>query len=107
MVYYPMAYAQFTSFVPNCSLNQHLNVGSGSNGSAGNTHEYRSYLQKNATKLMGELRDCAGKDNKGDCKICPVCNKALVYKPDGNMPSTIGVSNVTTNVNPYNQDPRL
>jgi hypothetical protein len=93
-----MAYPQFTSFVPNCSLNRHLNK---SSGGASNTHEYREYLQKNAIKLMAELRDCTGKN---DCKICPVCNKALTYKPKGNIPSEIKPSKVTTNVNPYNQN---
>lgn len=100
MVYYAMHYPQFTSFQPNCALNQHLNK----NGGASNTHQYRRYLQKNANKLMAELRDCTAKD---DCKICPVCNKALVYKPKGNIPSGIKPSKVTTNVNPYNLNPNL
>lgn len=101
MVFYAMHYPQFTSFVPNCSLNQHLSK----NSKSANSHSYRQYLQKNATKIMEELKDCTGA--KTICKICPVCDQALVYKPEGNIPAGADLSKITTNKNPYSLNPNI
>lgn len=102
MVFYNMHDGRaFTHYEPNCALNAHLSK----NNKSANTHEYRKYLQQNAIKLMKEMAMCVPVNEKTDCKICPVCSKAIDYKPDGNMPSGPVISTIATNVNPYNSNP--
>ena len=64
----------FTSYLPNCELNNALQKTYGINDS----HAYRYYLQKNAEKVMQDTR--IGTDT---CKLCPVCQTSLEYKPTG------------------------
>lgn len=62
----------FTDYNPNCELNNYIQK----KYDIKNSHEYRAFLQANATKLMKDL--CTQKE---DCKFCPVCKAALEYKP--------------------------
>lgn len=66
----------FTSYAPNCALNQYLQQ----KYKVSDSHVYRLFLQKNAEKLMKELQDCS---SVGNCDVCPICNAALEYKPTG------------------------
>jgi hypothetical protein len=45
-----------------------------------NAHEYRYYLQRNAEKIMKDFQSSASHQ---ECESCPVCGKALEYKPTG------------------------
>ena len=38
-----------------------------------NSHDYRRYLQQNATTIMNDMLKCASKN--GDTPACPVCKK--------------------------------
>lgn len=64
----------FTDYNPNCEINNYLQK----KYNIKNAHEYRSFLQKNAEKVMLDFVTCLQKD---DCKFCPVCKAALEYKP--------------------------
>jgi len=64
---------QFTSYQPNCSMNLDLQKKYMPNG---NHNDFRYYLQQNAEKIIADL----SKTNESS-KICPVCSKALDYKP--------------------------
>lgn len=103
MVFYNMHDGRaFTFYGPNCELNNHLMK---DKSKTANTHSYRKYLQKNAEKLMKELADCAPINEK--CEICPVCNKAVEYKPTGNEPTGLKIDKITTHANPYNLNPNI
>lgn len=102
MVFYNMADGRaFTFYEPNCDLNKHLLK----NQELKNTHDYRRYLQQNAIPLMKQLAECAPIHEK--CEICPVCNKAVTYTPDGNIPAGPELSTISTNPNPYNLNPNI
>jgi uncharacterized protein len=64
----------FTTYSPNCALNKYLQ----DKYEVSNSHMYRRFLQQNAQKIMKELSQCTANE---DCEICPICNKALQYKP--------------------------
>ena len=66
---------EFTSYEPACSLYAFLN---NKYAPSLNSNDFRNYLQKNAEKLQKDFSDCSKKE---DCKFCPVCTKALDYKP--------------------------
>lgn len=66
----------FTSYEPDCMLNQSLQKKYGTT----DIHSYRYFLQQNAEKVMNDL-----KISKEDCTSCPVCNAALAYKPSGDI----------------------
>lgn len=64
----------FTSYVPNCALNQYLQT----KYEVQDSHSYRYFLQQNAEKVMKQLKDCTA---NYDCEICPICKSALAFKP--------------------------
>ena len=66
----------FTSYLPNCELNAALQKQYGTN----NVHAYRYFLQQNAEKVMVDTK--IGTD---DCKLCPVCEASLAYRPKGDI----------------------
>jgi len=66
----------FTSYAPNCDLNVALQR----QYNTPNLHAYRHYLQQNAEKVMSDTR--IGTD---DCKLCPVCEASLAYRPQGDI----------------------
>ena len=66
----------FTSYLPNCDLNYALQKNYGTS----NLHSYRYFLQQNAEKVMKDTR--IGTD---DCKLCPVCEASLAYRPKGDI----------------------
>lgn len=102
MVFYNMQDARaFTNWAPNCEMNNHVTR---NKTGATNSHANRQYLQKNALKIMKELKSCS--PINGGCDMCPVCNKAYVYKPNGKIPK-YDVTAFGTNVNPYNMNPNL
>lgn len=68
----------FTDYHSSCDLNRILQEKS----NVKNAHEYRYYLQKNAEELMKEF---AKSGSNEECKLCPVCGKALEYKPTGDV----------------------
>ena len=63
-----------TSYYPSCDLEKSIQ----DKYNIKNSHEYRLFLQKNAEKLIKELSET---DEGKGCNICPVCQKALDYKP--------------------------
>lgn len=65
---------EFTDYNPSCCLNQKLQQ----RYDIKNTHEYRYFLQQNATKIMEDLM--AGKDKESNCVTCPVCKKVIQQK---------------------------
>ena len=64
----------FTDYNPNCELNNALQK----KYNLKNSHEYRSFLQKNADTIMVDFAKCA---EQPECKLCPVCRGAIEYKP--------------------------
>ena len=48
-----------------------------------NDHEYRLYLQRNAEKIMQDLRPTTS----ATMKLCPVCKMSLEYNP--NTPDSV------------------
>ena len=66
----------FTSYLPNCELNLNLQKTYGIN----DLHKYRYHLQQNAEKIMEDTRI-----NTNNCKLCPVCEASLEYKPKGDI----------------------
>lgn len=64
----------FTSYLPNCELNAALQKQYGTK----DIHSYRNFLQQNADKVMKDTRI-----GTADCKLCPVCQSSLSYKPNG------------------------
>ena len=66
----------FTSYLPNCDLNNTLQIQYGTP----DIHAYRKYLQLNAEKVMNDTR--IGTD---ECKFCPVCEASLSYRPKGDI----------------------
>jgi len=68
----------FTDYRPSCELNRILQ----DKFKVQNSHEYRYYLQKNAEQIMKDFSDSA---KHADCKFCPICSKALEYKPTGQI----------------------
>jgi hypothetical protein len=66
----------FTSYLPNCDLNNTLQKQYGTP----DIHSYRKYLQLNAEKVMNDTR--IGTD---ECKFCPVCEASLSYRPEGDI----------------------
>jgi hypothetical protein len=75
---YAMADGRMTSYEPNCSLN--LRVQQKYNIKGDNIHDYRKFLQQNANQIIKDFDD-----NTGACKLCPVCQSSLTYKPTGNQ----------------------
>lgn len=65
------------SYIPNCSLNALIQDKYAPNS---NEHQFRYALQRNAEKIM---KDLSAVDK--EFKLCPVCKKALEYKPMGNI----------------------
>lgn len=61
---------EFTSYISNCDLNQSIQQ----KYKLSNSHEYRAFLQRNATQVMTDLAQC---DTKQECLLCPVCKNAL------------------------------
>lgn len=68
----------FTDYHPSCELNKLLQE----KYNVKNSHEYRLFLQKNAEKIMKEF---SKNTNQEECKLCPVCGKAVEYKPTGDI----------------------
>lgn len=68
----------FTDYHSSCDLNKTLQE----KFNVKNSHEYRYYLQKNAEKIMKEFAEGSAKE---ECKLCPVCGKAVEYKPSGDI----------------------
>lgn len=68
----------FTSYVPNCALNQFIQK----KYKLADAHLYRLFLQQNAENLMKELQECSVTQK---CEICPICDAALEYKPHGSQ----------------------
>ena len=66
----------FTDYNPNSDLNNIIQK----KYNIKDANEYRSFLQKNAVKIMG---DSAQYDMEPNCKFCPVCKLAVDYKPTG------------------------
>lgn len=66
----------FTSYLPNCDLNNTLQQQYGTP----DIHSYRKYLQLNTEKVMNDTR--IGTD---ECKFCPVCEASLSYRPQGDI----------------------
>jgi hypothetical protein len=66
----------FTSYISVCQLNQDLQKKYGTNG----IHEYRHYLQTHAEKVMADTTI-----NMQKCTSCPICAKAVAYKPNGKI----------------------
>jgi len=64
----------FTDYNPNCELNNALQK----KYNVKNSHEYRSFLQKNAETIMVDFSKCS---EQPECKLCPVCKGAIEYKP--------------------------
>ena len=67
----------FTDYNPSCELNRKLQE----KFNVKNSHEYRYYLQKNAENIIKQFSQ---ESAKPECEFCPVCKKALEYKPTGN-----------------------
>ena len=63
---------KFTDFHPNCQMNAMIKEKYAPNT---NNHKYREYLQRNAEFIMKEL------SVSSECVNCPICEKALEYKP--------------------------
>lgn len=61
---------EFTDYNAACLLNAMIQQ----KYKISNSHEYRQFLQNNADEVRKALADC---DVKRDCKVCPVCQKAL------------------------------
>jgi hypothetical protein len=68
----------FTDYHTSCDLNRMLQQ----QFKVKNSHEYRYYLQKNASDIMKQFSQSAAKE---ECKLCPICGKALEYKPTGKI----------------------
>lgn len=68
----------FTDYHSSCDLNRMLQE----KFKVQNSHEYRYFLQKNAEQIMKEFTDSASKQ---ECKLCPICGKALEYKPGSDL----------------------
>jgi hypothetical protein len=66
----------FTDYNPNSDLNNIIQK----KYNIKDANEYRSFLQKNAVKIM---QDSAQYDMEPNCKFCPVCKLAVDYKPTG------------------------
>lgn len=66
----------FTDYATSCRLNKFLQE----KYDIKDSHDYRYFLQSNAKVLMQEFTKAAGTE----CKVCPDCQKALEYKPQGN-----------------------
>lgn len=64
----------FTDYNPSCSFNKMLQE----KYKLKDSHEYRAFLQKNANTLIKEFNKY---DLEAPCRTCPVCQKALDYKP--------------------------
>lgn len=67
---------QFTSYLPNCALDQMIQT----KYKITNSQEYRMFLQSNSELIMKDLAKCNSEQTE-DCHLCPVCQKALDYKP--------------------------
>ena len=61
---------QFTDYTPSCILNHNLQH----KYNIKNSHDFRSFLQKNSTKVMNALAVC---DSEQSCSVCPVCKHSL------------------------------
>lgn len=61
------------SYTPSCALNAQIQE----KFNVGNSHNYRYFLQKNATQVMSHLAEC---ENQANCAFCPVCKQALELK---------------------------
>lgn len=64
----------FTDYNPNCELNAQIQK----KYNVLNSHQYRAFLQANLDKVKNDIYGC---HQENDCKLCPVCKKALEYKP--------------------------
>ena len=67
----------FTDYNPNCALNEHLKNTAG----VTNSTEYRLYLQRNACKVMAELKQSSEFDNPSGCK-CNYLHPPHDYESD-------------------------
>jgi hypothetical protein len=65
----------FTDYNPNCELNATLQK----KYNVSNSHKYRAFLQANSEQVKKDLFNC--QEQQEDCKLCPVCKKAVEYKP--------------------------
>jgi hypothetical protein len=72
----------FTDYQTSCQLNDLLQK----KFNVKNSNEYRYYLQQNAEQIMKDFTKASGKE---ECESCPVCGKALEYKPTGNTDSQL------------------
>ena len=66
----------FTSYLTNCQLDAALQKKYGVN----DIHAYRQFLQQNAEKVMKDTQIYTD-----DCKLCPVCEASLAYRPQGDI----------------------
>jgi hypothetical protein len=64
----------FTDYNPSCEVNNAIQK----KYNITNSHEYRSFLQKNAEKIMEDNAKCF---EQTECKLCPVCKAAVEHKP--------------------------
>lgn len=65
----------FTDYNASCISNAYLQQ----QYKVDNVHQYRYYLQQNSDKVRLDMVACL---QQPDCAFCPVCKKALEYKPD-------------------------
>lgn len=65
------------SYIASCSLNSNLQH----KYKTLDSHAFRYYLQQNAEQVMKDLQPV----DESTCKTCPVCAKAISYKPTGNV----------------------
>lgn len=76
MPYYKMADGRaFTDYNPSCSVVKHLQ----DKFNVHNGHDFRYFLQRNTDQVIQELKRCTNHTNV--CTLCPICKKALEYKP--------------------------
>jgi hypothetical protein len=74
---YVMSDGRFaTSYLPSCELNKFIQK----KYSVGESHDYRYFLQKNADKIMEDMKKCDTTEK--DCVLCPVCKEAIEYAPN-------------------------
>lgn len=67
------------SYMTNCSLNAILQQ----KYKTTDSHAFRYFLQQNAEQVMKDLQPA----DESKCKSCPVCSRAISYKPLGNVES--------------------
>lgn len=65
---------EFTDYNAACLLNEMIQK----KYKITNSHQYRQFLQQNSDDVRKALADC---DTKRDCKVCPICDQTLAWKP--------------------------